>query len=138
MNEHDELVEKMLDAFQIGNHSDVWRERMSAVLRVCVEELLNHTQRGSQENRLLMRGNSTIEEDFNAIMDLRRARYSPPKPNTPEERITIVEWLHDPTKWAVLIDGWNSRDSMTFDKRDRQKAERYRAGWIAELKEQAK
>ena len=83
---HDELVEKMLEA-QFAKDYPNWRkesseevkrfrENMSAVLCVCVEELLGDG-----------RGDPTEVE---IVLENRRARNSPPKPKTAQEKIEAI------------------------------------------------
>ena len=79
----------------------------------------------SEENEVnpspMMRDTRTPEQK--RIADLEKP--------SPEERVTIVRWLHDPSRWIVLRDGWNPGNHDGF--KDRKDAERYAAGLRLEL-----
>lgn len=139
---HDELVRKMVREFHAnctanyshGNPVD----SMSAALRVCVEELLGDMRPTSGEWALIGQWISERSiymaswADVNLLLKNRRARYSPPKPKTPEERVEVV-----PTNnghWCASLDGLKINDAdVVF--LHRENAERYRLGLIAELKQ---
>ena len=44
----------------------------------------------------------------------------------PTNRITVTTWIHDPSKWVVLIDGWNCSNVGGF--KDKKDAEIYADG----------
>lgn len=144
-----ELVEKMIcasaEALNINrfNHETV-TTGMSAALDVALDACLGPL--AAQERGIAGADYCTrpavLPCDYNDVLQFalknfiasRRAALAHVK--TAEERVTVVEWLHDTSKWIVLIDGWNSKNSATFDKKDRDKAETFRIGLIQQLKEQ--
>jgi hypothetical protein len=134
-----ELVEKMRQAWvdaepmASGSQEQYWTHRMAAAAKVCIDEAL-----GEPTEREWCHINCFEDSEFagylRKFLKYRKARLLAPK--TAEERVTIVEWVHDRSKWIVLIDGINMANCATFGKNDFHKAEIYRRGLIAELKEQ--
>ena len=51
------------------------------------------------------------------------------------DRITVVPWLHDPTKWIALRDGWNPGNIPGF--KDKKDAEIYADGLRYRLQKEA-
>ena len=99
---HDELVEKMIEAWADARHEnnvvDSARERMSAALRVAVEEVLQDPP-NSEIPRTSLHGVAWEDHACQAVRDTfrnRRSRYL--KPKSAEERVTI-------SACNVLIDG---------------------------------
>lgn len=87
---HDDLIKEIEQ--RIGDTCGLWisDEAAAAVLRVCAEELLGYPSvEEILEASRLMPGIWVHQSVFKTFILQRRARYSPPKPKTPEERVTI-------------------------------------------------
>jgi hypothetical protein len=52
---------------------------------------------------------------------------------TARERVTVEKWIHNPSQWIVLVDGWNVKKSAIFDEAEKEKAEIYANGLRQEL-----
>lgn len=130
---HDDLIKEIEQ--RIGDTCGLWisDEAAAAVLRVCVEELL-----GREVTKMEWRGNCKRPTDnaidvVNRLLGARRALYSPPKPKTPEERVTIQ---CAGGRCDVYLDHeWRYTFGQYTPSEREEHARIYRLGLIAELKQ---
>ena len=130
-----DVIEKMLQAFDDYSKEPYncyyIRERMTAAYRIAEEhrdgEWVAYAKELSVPNETLWQaGYNTALKDIAKLVSRRT-----PETKEPEERVTIVPWVHNPERLIVLVDGWNPGNHDGF--KDRRDAERYAAGLRAEL-----
>lgn len=128
----DELIQKMRDAWSetvVKNpqptREHCRKERMAAALDVVLDEVLGDST--IQEWNPIP-GNATRLRLLDSFLEILRAHYQ--KVNTAEERVT-VEPERDSHYWRVYLDGEDQNLCFSL----KPKAEIYRLGLIAQLKE---
>jgi hypothetical protein len=140
-----ELVDKMQAAYLIAREglggkwayeSDELTESrydgMDAALSVAIEELLSPVtdkEFHDAEHDPGWKPSNRGMETYNHCLKLRKLE----RVKTPEERVTVEKWIHDPDLWIVLDNGANMAYSAHFA--DKKQAEIYRLGLIQQLKE---
>jgi hypothetical protein len=127
------LVTRMMDAnFAASNTPYCYPPNMvngmREALKVALDEVLEPV---TAEERVDHDEVGFIPVVTDGFLVSRRARYA--LKLTLEERVTICRWVHNPSRYTVLIDGWNPGNHDGF--KTLQDAERYRRGLIEELRE---
>lgn len=147
MNERDELIETMVRTFLEKSERQAYSDHridldaMAAVLRVCVEDMLGEPSDSETEDVFRVKlgfgtaGKVNVDFIYGARLVIadRRARYAPPKPKTPEERVQVVREFD---VYSVYLD---KQRKVSFGQEPAENREEhaqiYRLGLIAELKQ---